>query len=99
MPRPPKSRSPRRCQSHCSGCGSHFFSDSAFDAHRIGGSCWGEASEGRCRILREDAVCTIGGEVPQIAVCLYGIDPGFRSNSPSLAPSEAPGGPDLGDAA
>lgn len=92
MRAPPKSREARRCQSHCSECGSHFFSDSAFDAHRRGFVCWEEGCDERVRVLSENAVCSIAHDPPLIGVVLYGVNPDFRSNSPSLAPTEAEGG-------
>ena len=87
-------RDRRRCQSHCSACGSCFSSDSAFDAHRINFSCWGEGSEERTRVLREDAICEIGFSVPHLGRTLYAVNPDFRSNSRATGPSEADSGPE-----
>ena len=56
----------RRCQDHCSACGSRFTSVRAFDAHRSGSFkdggtrvCWAEDNEeaAKLRIATEEAVC------------------------------------------
>ena len=96
MRTPPSTRTPRRCQSHCSKCGSHFFSDSAFDAHRRNFVCWGEGCDERVRVLSENAVCEIES---RIGVTLYGVNTPTGSNSPSLAPIEGEDDLDLGAAA
>lgn len=98
MRTPPASRKPRRCQSHCAACGSHFFSDSAFDAHRKQFVCWEEGCDERVRILTENAICEISSP-PRIGVVLYGVDTRTGSNSPSLAPSGPEDGLDPGVAA
>lgn len=74
-------RERRRCQSHCAACGSCFSSDSAFDAHRRSFACWDDGADERVRVLRDDAVCEIGFEVPQLGRTLYAVNPDFRSNS------------------
>lgn len=98
MRTPPSSREARRCQHHCSGCGSHFTSLEAFDDHRVGDFaagkvCWGEGSEDRLEIVREDGICDIGHSPPRIAVRLWRHHPGYRAEasvSPYFPASDVP---------
>jgi hypothetical protein len=73
MRTPPKDRTAKRCQYHCSGCGCHFISLRAFDLHRFGSweerGCWGE-DESRLAIAREDGICELD-EPTRIGVTLW----------------------------
>lgn len=82
MTRPPTVRTCKYC---CSGCGCHFVSLQAFDAHR-GGSfregtrhCWPEDAENRLSIVREDGACLMDADNPKIGVRLWRHDPEWRS--------------------
>jgi hypothetical protein len=58
-----------RCIYHCSGCGSHFRSLQAFDAHRSGRAdermCWAESNEQAAQLVSatDHGICDQTGHI------------------------------------
>lgn len=67
----------KKCLAHCSGCGSHFRSQGAFDAHRSGPfsgdrQCWAEDNKNidKLRITTKDGLCAVY-EPPSFPVTIW----------------------------
>lgn len=78
----------RRCSAHCTVCGSHFSSDSAFDAHRRGPVeeryCCDPIDDARFAAADESGSCDLTGRGPLVGVTVWTLSAHRRSTFPGL---------------
>lgn len=66
------------CINHCAGCGSHFSSVAAFDAHRFGDHATARYCEEPLDVASlapktAAGICKIGAPVPRISVTVHAL--------------------------
>ena len=61
------------CTAHCSGCGTHFHSQAAFDAHRVGSFSEPVGSEDGRHCLHPIEVLNRKGEPRLVVIAPHGV--------------------------